>query len=139
MDELPDQEQDLIRRAVAEAENAYAPYSEFRVGAAAILPDQTIVGASNMENVAYPQCLCAEQVLCATVKAHFNDQPIKKMAVYSPNWKEQFPLSPCGSCRQILLEKEKRLETELVIFLKNFGGDIWKINTVSHLLPFGFK
>ncbi|HKK87914.1 MAG TPA: cytidine deaminase [Saprospiraceae bacterium] len=138
-DELTGAEQELIKRSISEAENAYAPYSGFHVGAAGIVSGNEIVGASNMENAAYPQCLCAEQVLCAAVKSQFNDQPITGMAVYSPNWKNHLPLSPCGSCRQILVEKERRQNVNLVLFLLSASGEIWKIPSALSLLPFGFQ
>lgn len=137
--ELSEMEKELINRAISEAENAYAPYSGFHVGAAAIISVNEIVGASNMENAAYPQCLCAEQVLCAAVKSQFNDRPITGMAVYSPNWENDLPLSPCGSCRQILVEKERRQKSDLVLFLLNASGEIWRIPSALYLLPFGFQ
>jgi cytidine deaminase len=95
VDELCEVEQKLVQLAIAEAESAYAPYSGFQVGAAAVISDKSFVGASNMENAAYPQCLCAEQVLCSSVKAQFNDQTIEKLAVFSPDWLEHIPLRIC--------------------------------------------
>lgn len=132
-------EKNLIQAAKVVASKAYAPYSGFKVGASALLGDGTIVVASNMENVAYPQCLCAEQVLLSTIKSQYEDRAVLKLAVHSPDWKEKMPLSPCGSCRQILLEKERRQKRDLSIFLLNAKGEIWAISSVADLLPFAFK
>jgi cytidine deaminase len=131
---------DFIKIALKATDNAYAPYSDFRVGTAMQLENGEIVTGANVENAAYPQCLCSEQVTLATKSTLFPEIAILRMAVVARKGVEQglVPVTPCGACRQVLLEFEWRQQRpiELLIQIKE---DVWiKIPSVSTLLPYGF-
>ena len=138
-DELPAEEQQLIEKAIETAHNAYAPYSEFRVGACLLLEDGTFVAGNNQENAAYPDGLCAERVAMFAANAMHPEFPIIKMAiaaVYQGKLLDQ-PVYPCGSCRQALLESENRFNRPARILM--FGQSaILAVNSIKDLLPLSF-
>lgn len=130
----------LFLMAKESAERAQAPYSNFKVGASAITDDgQNYVGF-NVENAAYPQCLCAEQVLLANIKTNGSqNQKVLTIAIYSPDLKGGEILTPCGACRQILREQESRQEEYIKLILANSTNNIYFFDSVSDLLPFSFN
>ncbi len=138
-DELPAEEQHLIEKAIATARDAYAPYSEFRVGACLLLEDGTFVAGNNQENAAYPDGLCAERVAMFAANAQHPESPVKKMAiaaVYQDKLIDQ-PVYPCGSCRQALLESENRFKRPTRILMYGRRG-ILAANSIKDLLPLSF-
>ncbi|MCK5465352.1 MAG: cytidine deaminase [Bacteroidales bacterium] len=138
-DELSDEEQQLIERAIQTARDAYAPYSEFHVGASLLLDNGTFVIGNNQENAAYPDGLCAERVAMFAANAMHPGSPVKMMAVaavYEDKLLDQ-PVYPCGSCRQALLESENRFNQPIRILMYGKKG-IHVVNSVKNLLPLSF-
>lgn len=133
-------DEDLLRLARQALEHAYAPYSQFCVGAAVRLSDGTIYKGSNKENAAYPMCLCAERVALATAFSQAPDTPITSIAITASNSTKivNLPVSPCGACRQVLEETEKRYDTPIRVIMKGETGPVYILESASILLPFSF-
>ncbi|MEO5946542.1 MAG: cytidine deaminase [Chitinophagaceae bacterium] len=130
----------LLNEARKVTADAYAPYSNFHVGAVAILENGEKVAGTNQENASYPVGICAERVLLGSAATQFPNVPIKTMAIsyYSKEVKSDHPISPCGMCRQALLEYETRTDKPIRIILSGQEGKVFIINTVKNLLPFAF-
>jgi len=141
IDELGAEDQQLLTEARNVTEQAYAPYSNFRVGAAAKLENGKIVTGTNQENASYPVGICAERVLLSTVSSLYPDVPVTTMAVsYQSNKiKSDHPISPCGMCRQALLEFEGRTSKLIRLILAGIKGKIYVIRSASQLLPLAFS
>lgn len=138
--ELPKADADLLLAARNVAETAYAPYSNFFVGAAAILSNGIIVKGTNQENASYPVGLCAERSLLATAASLYNGISIETMAISYHNHigTSNVPISPCGMCRQSLVEYERRVGNPIRLILGGLSGEIFVIEAANQLLPFGF-
>lgn len=138
-EELPVRDQNLLNKAVELAENAYAPYSEFNVGAAVQLKNGEIVAGSNQENAAYPSGLCAERVAMFAASANFRDIEMESIAIYAgSDTTAQKQISPCGSCRQVMSEYEVKQRKKIRVLLMNAGGEIWEFYSCGDLLPLAF-
>ncbi|WBM73555.1 cytidine deaminase [Saprospira grandis] len=139
-EELPAIEAELLLRAHAACDTAYAPYSEFRVGAAALLENGEIVLGSNQENAAYPSTICAERAALFSAAAQFPGVAIRAVAIRVKTAGERVerPISPCGACRQVLFEFEWRQETPIQLLLQGDKGDIYRIASTKSLLPLLF-
>lgn len=139
-DKLPENIQNLFNKAQQAREQAYAPYSHFKVGAAVLLDSGEIVIGNNQENAAYPSGLCAERVAVYSAAANFPSQKIRALAVAvnDKNNRLDKPAAPCGSCRQSLFEFEQKQKTPFPVYFMGEKGKIIKSNSVSDLLPFGF-
>lgn len=137
--ELPTAERELMEQAMEAAQNAYAPYSKFHVGAAVRMTDGTVVTGSNQENVAYPSGLCAERVAVFSASAQHPGQAMTTLAVVGYNAGQYCEASPCGACRQVLAEYEQRdgLEIDILCYLAE--GRIRRIKGSKSLLPFAFE
>ena len=105
-DELDVTDARLLQAALDSASKAYAPYSRFRVGAAILLEDGSVVCGNNQENASYPQGMCAERVALFSASAQFPEKRIIALALVAES--SEMPLSPCGGCRQVLLEYEQK-------------------------------
>ncbi len=138
---LSKQEQELVALSRQMCDQAYAPYSAFYVGAAVLLDNGEVIRGSNQENGAYPSGLCAERVAAFAASAMFPGMPMKVMAVSarSNRMKVDRPVSPCGACRQVLLEYELAQEAPMKILLATEEGSIMVIEQVSDLLPLAFS
>ena len=139
-DELSLMEQRLVDEARKAATQAYAPYSKFHVGAAIALSNGEIVTGSNQENVAYPSGMCAERVACYYAHAQHSDAKIEAIAIAAQGVdgaEVATPISPCGSCRQAMLEYEKLAESDIKVILVG-AKDIYIVPSVKSLLPFAF-
>ncbi len=138
--ELSDADQQLIERALEAGRNAYAPYSAFHVGAALMLEDGTIHIGSNQENVAYPSGLCAERVALFHAGALHPELAVTTIAVTcsSKQFKVDSPLTPCGACRQVMAETERRYGKPLRVLLAGETGAVYVIASVKDLLPLSF-
>jgi cytidine deaminase len=138
--ELNEKDAWLLTEARNVTKEAYAPYSNFHVGAVAILSNGEIVAGTNQENAAYPVGICAERVLLGTVATMYPKIPIETIAIsYSGDEiKSDHPISPCGMCRQALLEYENRLNQPIRLLLSGQEGKIIVIQSASLLLPFAF-
>lgn len=138
--QLPKNIQELFNKAHQAREQAYAPYSRFKVGAAILLDSGEIVVGNNQENAAYPSGLCAERVAAYTAAANFPNQKITALAVVVGSHEEylQKPAAPCGSCRQSLYEFEEKQKEPFSIFFPGEASTIIKVNSVADLMPFAF-
>ena len=139
-DELDNAKQSLIIKAKEQVMKAYAPYSGFHVGAAIELENGEIVTGSNQENSAYPSGLCAERVAMFYANAQFPEVAVKSLAIAAfTNGKFlEVPVTPCGACRQVLLETEMRFEKNITILL--YGTkEIYQLENVKQLLPLCFE
>ncbi len=141
MNQLTEEDRSLMSGAIKSTESAYAPYSNFHVGAAVLLENGEIVTGSNQENVAYPSGLCAERVALFTAGAHFPNIPIKTIAItaQSDSFDISEPLAPCGACRQVMVEYEKKYMGKIRVILKGETGNIWVVQCVNDILPFSFS
>lgn len=139
--ELPGYDLDLLKRARLASENAYAPYSEFFVGAALQLKNGEIITANNQENVAYPSGLCAERVAVFFAGANHPGETIESIAVSCSSAKtgSDKAFSPCGACRQALAEYEQKQASPIRIILGGKTGKILVIDSVKDLLPLIFE
>lgn len=129
----------LLNKAKEVRKNAYAKYSNFKVGAAILLDDGTIVVGSNQENAAYPSGLCAERVAIFSAAANYPFSKIIKIAVVAGKDEENTePVAPCGACRQVLLEYEVKQKQPIVFLFSGVKGKVIKLSTCRDLLPFSF-
>ena len=140
LSELPADIKNLMNKAQAARENAYAPYSRFRVGAAVLLSSGEIVSGNNQENAAYPSGLCAERVAVFAAGANFPNDNIIALAISarSENQPTIEAIGPCGACRQSLAEYEQKQNNPIPIYFMGESGKINKVNSIADLLPFGF-
>ena len=137
---LSNDDQELLEAAKKATKTAYAPYSNFHVGAAARLSNGQIVIGSNQESTSFPVGICAERTLLNSVGSQFPELSITAMAIsYQPLNKGSIePISPCGMCRQSLLDYENRYGAHIKIILSGMSGKVMVIPTAANLLPFGF-
>jgi cytidine deaminase len=131
----------LIEKAKLLAKSAYAPYSKFRVSAVACMSDGSFIEGTNQENASYPIGLCAERVLLAAASSIAPGLSITTMAItyQSDEVDTTAPIAPCGICRQSLLEFESRFGNSMRILLTGTEGLVYEFDSVSALLPLGFK
>ena len=136
--ELSAEDRELIDKAKEMTRTSYVPYSKFHVGAGIRMEDGTIVAGSNQENAAYPSGTCAERTACYQASALHPGKPMKKIAVaaWTGGKFQGKPISPCGACRQALLEYEK-LYGPIEVLL--YGEEeIYVFPSVQSLLPYCF-
>ena len=138
-EELPDEFAQLVEKAKAQTQNSYAPYSTFNVGAALLLDNDEIICGSNQENSAYPSGICAERVAMFYANSLFPKVAVKAMAI-AAHTNGHFltePITPCGACRQVLLESENRYNKDIKIIL--YGVEkTYILENVKQLLPLSF-
>lgn len=118
-DELSDADKAVVDAARAATANSYAVYSNFSVGAAVRLGNGTVVSGSNQENAAYPSGLCAERTTLFWANSQYPKEPVEVLAIAarSAQGELEFPITPCGACRQVMLETEKRFGNKMKIIL----------------------
>ena len=140
LQELPNEDRKLMEVAIEATKNSYAPYSQFKVGAALLMEDDSIIMGSNQENAAYPSGMCAERVAIWKAGATFPNKKVKKIAITanSSNKTVDKPVGPCGACRQTLLEYEINQEKSIEILFMGEVGKIVKAESIVALLPFSF-
>jgi cytidine deaminase len=141
LEELSEVQQQLLQKASDASKDAYAPYSNFNVGAALLLENDIIITGNNQENAAYPSGLCAERVAIFAAGAQYPGVKVKAIAItaFSSIIEVGSPIAPCGACRQVLAEYEKRYESPIEIILKGQQGKILIIQNASSLLPLIFN
>ena len=137
IDALKNEEIDLIKVAEDNLQNAYAPYSKFKVSAVCMLEDGTIVKGTNQENGAYPSGLCAERVAAFSAKSQFPDKKVTKIVIITEDT-TLTPVSPCGACRQVLVEYELAQNQPIELVVKSGNSKVWKFESVASILPFAF-
>ncbi len=140
IEELADGDAALVSQARKVTANAYAPYSNFNVGAVAKLINGETVTGTNQENAAYPVGICAERVLLSAIASLFPNMAIDSIAISydNKNGKSNHPISPCGICRQTLLEYEERVKQPIRLILSGMTGKIYIIKKAAELLPLSF-
>jgi cytidine deaminase len=140
LSDLTENDRLLVEAAMEATKNAWAPYSEFRVGAAAETENGIIIRGNNRENAAFPSGSCAERTVLSYTGANYPDQKIRALAIAATrdgNFTDQ-PVSPCGNCRQLISEEEDRTGNPIRIIL--YGRSrIAVLDGVSALLPLRFS
>lgn len=140
-DELSQTDMDLLEKAVAARNDAYAPYSNFQVGAAVLMENGEIVIGNNQENASYPSGLCAERVAVFQAGAKYPNQTIKAIAISatSKNYVVDTPAGPCGNCRQSIAEYEQKQKSPIAIIMRGEEGKVFKCDSIGDLLPLTFS
>lgn len=138
--ELTANDKELLEKAGEAVHKAYAPYSEFKVGAALRLANGVVIQGNNQENAAYPSGLCAERVALFYASAQYPSIGVDAIAitVNSPNGLLENPIPPCGACRQVMAETENRFHNKMRVIMRGQTGPIMVVNEMSTLLPFTF-
>ena len=139
MDELSQSDRELVSAAMEATKGSYAPYSKFRVGAAARLANGLVFTGANQENAAYPSGLCAERTTLFAANAQYPDQPVLALAIAARKGNRFMPtpISPCGACRQVISGVEYRFGHPVRILLYGTEG-IYECNGIDALLPLRF-
>ena len=140
MDELSNDEQFILSKAIEMTNNSYAKYSHFHVGAALMLEDGTVLPGCNQENAAFPAGLCAERSAIFAAGAQHPDVAPVMLAIAARDTTGQLteePVSPCGTCRQVMIETETRYQKPLRILL--YGRNhVYVMDGIRHLMPLSF-
>ncbi len=138
--ELSEIENELLQKAIEARANAYAPYSEFNVGASVLMDDGSVFTGNNQENAAYPSGICAERVAIWTAMSQLPKGIIKKIVITASSNKTKVnrPVAPCGSCRQAIAEYEIKQDNDIEIFFTGETGEIVKAHSIKDLLPWLF-
>ena len=139
MDELSQSDRELVSAAMEATKGSYAPYSKFRVGAAARLANGLVFTGANQENAAYPSGLCAERTTLFAANAQYPDQPVLALAIAARKGNRFMPtpISPCGACRQVISGVEDRFGHPVRILLYGTEG-IYECNGIDALRPLRF-
>ena len=139
--ELPETDAALLARAREATVHAYAPYSHFRVGAAARLANGVIITGTNQENASFPAGICAERTLLSVAAAQYPGVAIDTLAIsyHNENGDSSRPISPCGICRQSLQEFEQRTGRPIRVVLGGATGKIIVLERSGLLLPLAFS
>jgi len=139
-DELCPQEKALVEAANKATFRSYSPYSKFSVGAALLLADGTVIPGCNQENAAFGVTICAERSALFAAGAQYPDIPPVAIAISARNEQGYFPdspISPCGPCRQAMIETETRYNRQLVILLVG-KEKIYRMEGIKTLMPLSF-
>ena len=130
----------LLKAAREVTAKAYAPYSNFLVGAVAKLNNGETISGTNQENASYPVGICAERVLLASASMLQTNVPIRTMAIAydNKNGESNHPVSPCGMCRQYIAEYETRTKQPIRLLLSGMEGNVYVIEKAGQLLPLSF-
>lgn len=141
VEDLPENYRILLNKAYEAQNKAYAPYSNFKVGASLLLEDGSVVSGNNQENAAYPSGLCAERVAFFAYGASGSQSKVKAVAIVagSKAFKLEGILSPCGGCRQVLAEYESKQNQPIELILKSDSEEVYVIPSVADMLPFAFQ
>lgn len=137
--ELSQEQQELLSIAKEQTQSAYCPYSHYHVGAAVRLANGVIVRGANQENAAYPSGLCAERAALFAAGAQYPDEPVLQLAIacYTQGSFTELTASPCGACRQVMIETEHRYGIPMEVIL--YGEkEIYVFRSASDLLPLTF-
>ena len=140
IDDLSDEYKNLYIEAKKSCDTAYAPYSNFNVGAAVLLDNNKVITASNQENAAYPSGLCAERSALFYIGGNYPNN-IKAIAVAARKSDvEKFieNISPCGGCRQVMSEFENKQKSNIEFIMPASNGSFIIIKSVKNFLPFEF-
>lgn len=136
VDELDVMRKELIQKSIESSKKAYAPYSNFHVGATVLLENEQTFSGNNQENASYPVGICAERTLMSYAHANFPNE--KKLILAISVLDTHKDVSPCGLCRQTLLEYENIQNQPIEILLHNQSGSVLRVPSASALLPLHF-
>jgi len=139
-EELCPEERILVDVANSATYRSYSPYSRFSVGAALLLYDGTVIKGCNQENAAFGVTMCAERSALFAAGAQYPDTAPVAIAISARNGQGEFPdepVSPCGPCRQAMVETETRYHHPLTILLIG-KSKIYRIDGIKHLMPLSF-
>lgn len=139
-DELNEAQAQLVKAAREANRRAYAPYSRFSVGAAILLDNGEIITGANQENAAYPSGTCAERTACYYAHARYPNAHFKMIAIAARGTdgdEVTQPISPCGACRQALLEYETLAGEDIPVLLVG-KETIYLLPSIKSLLPLAF-
>ncbi|MGB1039334.1 MAG: cytidine deaminase [Flavobacteriales bacterium] len=141
VNDLSENDRELIERAKKVSKTAYAPYSQFYVGAAIRLSSNEIIEGSNQENMAYPSGMCAERVAIYYANSYHADSEIKTIAVtaFARDFDVSHPVSPCGACRQSMAEYELKQKKPIRLIMTGESGQIYIAESIETMLPFMFN
>jgi cytidine deaminase len=135
---LPKEDKELLQLAARAAKDAYAPYSKFKVGAALRMDDGQIVPGNNQENASFPAGTCAERTALHAAMAIMPKGTVESMAIVVPQVRGSRPVTPCGICRQALVEQERRQEGPIRLLMGVVRGPVIEMFSVDTLLPLSF-
>lgn len=138
--DLPPAYASLLEAARQVSSIAYAPYSNFLVGAVAKLNNGKLISGTNQENASYPVGICAERTLLSIASMEQMNEPIDTIAISynNKNGESNTPISPCGMCRQSLSEYEFRTKQPIRLILSGLSGKVYVIEKAGQLLPLSF-
>lgn len=140
IDELTDVEKKLVEMAIESTEHSYAPFSHFHVGAALLLENGKMIVGCNQENAVLPAGICAERSAIFSAGAQYPDQSVKILAIAARGTDGEIteePVTPCGICRQVIIETETRYQQPIRILL--YGKKkIYVMNGIKELMPLSF-
>lgn len=139
--DLISEERKILEHAKLAVTRAYAPYSNFHVGAAILLENGKIIEGNNQENAAYPSGLCAERVALFSASSEFPSVAIKSIAVTCKvsGLIITEPVTPCGACRQVIAEYEEKFGKAIRIIMSGEKGKVYVCNGINQLLPLQFN
>ena len=137
---LPDEDRILLEKAIEARKGAYAPYSNFKVGAAVRMGNGEIIIGNNQENASFPSGLCAERVAVFQAGARFPGVTLKSLAISAmgETSRKGEPAAPCGNCRQSIYEYEHKQNEPIRIILQGGDGPVYILHAIADLLPLGF-
>lgn len=139
--DLSDIQADLLDHARKHLSNSYSPYSNFKVSVSLLLEDGRILNGTNQENMAYPSGLCAERVAFFNAGSNFKGIKIKKVAITATTDSIDLnhPITPCGSCRQVMLEYEVNQKDNIEVILQGESGKTFVLEKIRDLVPLHFN
>ena len=138
---LEPEHKELVLKAREASWQAYAPYSKFHVGAAVRLDDGTLIQASNTENAAFPAGICAERSALFQARDRFPEKKIVSLSITAnpTNFQLSIPVTPCGTCRQVMAEFERMQDRDFEVILSAQEGQILILKSARLLLPLHFQ
>jgi len=137
--QLPQHIQDLVKAAEAATQKAYAPYSRFNVGAAVLLTDGSVLTGANHENASFPAGICAERSVLGYLDMNAPEKVVAIAVAYRTEGDFHAPLSPCGLCRQTILEVQLHQDAPIAVYMTSPDGNMVMVEDARHLLPFFFS
>ncbi len=135
---LPKEDRELLELATRAARSAYAPYSRFKVGAALRMEEGQVVSGNNQENASFPAGICAERTALHAAMSVMPKGTVESMAIVVPQVRGTRPVTPCGICRQALVEQERRQEGPIRLLMGILRGPVIEMFSVDTLLPLSF-
>jgi len=139
LQELVESDVQLIHKAIDIAKKSYSPYSKFPVGAAVLLDTGEVFAGNNQENIAYPSGTCAERTVLNYVHANFPTHKIKVIAITALAASSALPVTPCGFCRQVIVEMEQNQAEPIKVILHKIDGPTYIFESALSLLPLAFE